>query len=84
MQDYEYLFSKELHRRLKEKVKGKIWVKAYRDELHVTIKIFECKLKYEFVEEDLSNKILNGLSSDYAVYTIMKDYHKFVNEIFFK
>ena len=84
MQDYEYLFSKELHRRLKEKVKGKVWVKIYQNELHVTIKIFECELKYEFVEEDLSNKILNGLSSDYAVYTIMKDYHKFVNEIFFK
>ena len=84
MQDYEYLFSKELHRRLKEKVKGKVWVKIYQNELHVTIKIFECELKYEFVEEDLSNKILNGLSSDYAVYTIMKDYHKFVNDIFFK
>ena len=84
MQDYEYLFSKELHRRLKEKVKGKVWVKIYQNELHVTIKIFECELKYEFVEEDLSNKILNGLSSDYAVYTIMKDYHNFVNEIFFK
>ena len=69
---------------MKEKVKGKVWVKIYQNELHVTIKIFECELKYEFVEEDLSNKILNGLSSDYAVYTIMKDYHKFVNEIFFK
>ena len=84
MQDYEYLFSKELHRRLKEKVKGKVWVKAYRDELHVTITAFEGELEYEFVEDDLSNKILNGFSSDYAVYTIMKDYHKFVNEIFFK
>ena len=84
MQDYEYLFSKELHRRLKEKVKGKIWVKSYRDELHVTITTFEGELEYEFVEDDLSNKILNGFSSDYDVYTIMKDYHKFVNEIFLK
>ena len=82
MQEYEYLFSTELHSKLKEKVKGKVWVKVYNDELHV--KIENQDISYEFVEEDLSTKILNGLSSEYIVYSILKDYRIFLNNLYFK
>ena len=37
MQDYECIISKEVHKKLKSKVKGKVWVKVYNDELHIEI-----------------------------------------------
>ena len=84
MQDYEYLFSTELHKRLKEKVKGKVWVKIYNDELHVNIIPDENGELYEFVMTDMSSRILNGLSTSYIVYDILKDYRNYVNKQYFK
>ena len=84
MQDYEYLFSKQLHEKLKDKVKGKVWVKIYHDELHVKITNYNEVSKYEFVMNNLSNNILNGLSSEYLVYAILKDYKIHVNKLYFK
>lgn len=84
MQDYEYLFSTELHKRLKEKVKGKVWVKIYHDELHVNIIPNENGELYEFVMTDMSSRILNGLSTSYIVYDILKDYRNYVNKQYFK
>lgn len=84
MQDYEYLFSTELHKRLKEKVKGKVWVKIYHDELHVNIIPDENGELYEFVMTDIASRILNGLSTSYIVYDILKDYRNYVNKQYFK
>lgn len=84
MQDYEYLFSTELHKRLKEKVKGKVWVKIYHDELHVNIIPDANGELYEFVMTDMSSRILNGLSTSYIVYDILKDYRNYVNKQYFK
>lgn len=84
MQDYEYLFSTELHKRLKEKVKGKVWVKIYHDELHVNIIPDENGELYEFVMTDMASRILNGLSTSYIVYDILKDYRNYVNKQYFK
>lgn len=84
MQDYEYLFSKELHSKLKEKIKGKVWVKIYQDKLHVKITSQDEVIKYELTEDNMSTKILNGLSTQYTVYCILKDYSKCVNNKYFK
>lgn len=84
MQDYEYLFSTELHKRLKEKVKGKVWVKIYHDELHINIIPDENGELYEFVMTDMASRILNGLSTSYIVYDILKDYRNYVNKQYFK
>ena len=84
MQDYEYLFSTELHKRLKEKVKGKVWVKIYHDELHVNIIPDENGELYAFVMTDMASRILNGLSTSYIVYDILKDYRNYVNKQYFK
>lgn len=56
--DYEKLFSTELYKKLKEKVKGRVFVKI--------------------------DHILNGLSTSYLSYSILKDYRKFVNKQYFK
>lgn len=84
MQDYEYLFSKQLHEKLKEKIKGKVWVKVYNNDLHVKITTSECESKYEYVEEDLSTQILDGFGTDYFMCRILKGYRTFINDIFFK
>ena len=48
MTDYGYLFSMNLHAKLKEKIVGRIFVNVtYEDELHVKIESFG-DLKYEW------------------------------------
>lgn len=84
MQDYEFIFSTALYNKLKDKIKGKIWTKCYNDELHVKIETRECGDEYEYVVCDFSNKILNGLNTDYITYLVLKDYSDFINNIFFK
>lgn len=77
MQDYEFLFSKNLHEKLKEKIIGKVWVKCYHDELHVKI-IPGRGLEFEFTMDDFQNRILNGLSSDYIVYDVLREYKSYI------
>lgn len=95
MEDYEYLFSTELHKKLKEKVKGKVFVKIKHDKLYVEItKINECNNHvryirstdptYEYVMNNMADHILNGLSTSYLTYSILKEYRKFVNNQYFK
>lgn len=83
MCDFEYLFSTELHRKLKEKIIGGIWVKVYHNELHVKITGHD-GIEYEFVRENFNKRILNGYSSDYVVYEIVKEYKAFILDNYFK
>ena len=85
MYDYEYLFSTELHKKLKEKIVGGVWVKCYNDELHVKITSFYGKVEFEYTIDDFGNKILNSLSSDTIVYQVCREYKQFIlNNYVFK
>lgn len=39
---------------------------------------------FEFFETDFSNRILNGFTTEYAVYEVTRKYRKYVMEQFFK
>ena len=81
--DYEKLFSTELYKKLKEKVKGRVFVKIKHDKLYVEI-TKSTDPTYEYVMNNMADHILNGLSTSYLVYSILKDYRKFVNKQYFK
>lgn len=82
MYDYEYLVVTELHRRLKEKIFGKVWTKAYHDELHVVIESFN-DVRYEFVLNNFSDRILHGLNSEYLAYDVIRDYKRYLMKRYF-
>lgn len=81
--DYEKLFSTELYKKLKEKVKGRVFVKIKHDKLYVEI-TKSTDPTYEYVMNNMADHILNGLSTSYLSYSILKDYRKFVNKQYFK
>ena len=83
MQDYEYLISKEVHKKLKSKVKGKVWVKVYNDELHIEITNID-NLKFEATLYDLADKILHGLSTELIAHSALKEYKEGVIKRYFK
>lgn len=82
MADVEYLFSCAIHEKLKAKIKGKIWVKIFKNELHIRITGIDNSI-YVYVLENINEKIVNGLSSDYVLYTVISKYRKFVTEKYF-
>ena len=82
MQDYEYLISKEVHKKLKSKVKGKVWVKVCNDELHV--KIINDDFKFEGVYDELADNILHGLSAELIAHLALKEYKEGVIKRYFK
>ena len=84
MLDYECLFSNHLYEKLKEVIKGGIFVKVNENDSLVV----EIKRKYgnnfgvSFT--DFSNRVLNGFTTEYAAYEVTKRYQKFVMRQFFK
>ena len=75
--DMEIVFQTLLHKKLKEKVTGHIFIDINeRDELFVDIQ--SNGLRYQKRILGVSDKILNGLTTDYAAYEIMKDYKNYI------
>lgn len=84
MKDYEYLFVQLLHQKLKNKIVGKVFVKVNaKDELFVEIQSYG-DLTYRLYLGHFSERLLNGWSTEYAVYEIMKQYKMFIMERYFK
>lgn len=84
MKDYEYLFAMNLHTRLKERIEGKVFVKVKEnDNLYVKIESFG-DLRYEVELLNFSERVINGLTSEYITYEIVKQYKRFVLERYFK
>lgn len=82
MADYEYLFSVALHTKLKSKIKGKVWVKVFKNTLVVRINHMD-DVNYEYILNNFSDRVLNGLGSDYIVYEVLQDYKQFVMSQYF-
>lgn len=78
MTDYGYLFATSLHTKLKEKITGKIFVRVTKeDALFVRIESYG-DITYKCYLENFSDRILNGLSSDYVAYEVVKDFKDFI------
>lgn len=81
MLNYEYEFVTALRSKLKEKLLGKIFCKVINNELYVEINNFGLEFKMHI--DDFANKVLNGYSTDYAMYEIITTYKKFVLHKYF-
>lgn len=78
LRECEQLFSMAVQQKLKRKIIGKIFVKVTQnDELLVLIER-EDELKFKLFIENFSEKCINGLTSDYIAYEIMKQYREFL------
>ena len=80
MSEYECNFTTNLQQKLKTKIKGKIYVEVnWHDEIYVRI-INMDNIKYEHRITNFSERFLNGWSTDYAAYEIVKEYKRFIFE----
>lgn len=80
MNEYEQHFTTNLQAKLKTKIKGKIYCEVnWHDEIYVKI-INADNVKYEHRITHFSERFLNGWSTDYAAYEIVKEYKRFIFE----
>ena len=83
MLNYEYIFATELYKKLKPRIKGEIYVciTKYNE---LSVKINNLNLEYEYLSENkFSDMVLNGYSTDDAMWEVMQDYQQFVYEKLF-
>ena len=83
MLEYEYLFSTTLQRKLKPRIIGNIFVKVTRNNELLVVISKDGEELFKHFYENFSEKILNGYTTDYAVYEIVRDYRKCILENFF-
>ena len=82
MQEYEYIIATGLHSLLKEKVRGKVWVRIYDDRLHVKIDYND--LSFGHVEGKMSSKISSGIGPSDLLPKIVARYKEFIFHEYFK
>lgn len=73
-----------LHRKLKDKIKGKILVEVIDDNLwvHITDEIYGTTFKRYI--DNFSDKLIHGLTTEYIAYEIVDTYQRFILNRFFK
>lgn len=82
--DYEYLFSMNLQAKLKERIRGGIFVKVNENDSLVIKITRRDNNNFEASFTDFSDRMLNGFTTDYAAYEVTKKYREFVMKQFFK
>lgn len=85
MMDYVQIFAKYL----REKIHLKVWherifiARTYDDDLFVQI-VLKNGLTFETSIPDISDKIVNGYTTDYAAYEILQKLKRFIIKSYFK
>ena len=85
MVDYEYLFATNLHQKLKEIVKGKVFCVIKDDHLYVSIETKEIG-KYEYtINNSFADDLIHGqISTDNVAEVVVRDYRNYVIRQFLK
>lgn len=85
MRDYEYLFAMNVQQKLKDMVKARVYCKINpEDELYVEIEDRDSGIGYYCAIPGFSQKMLNGYTSEYAAYEVVKAYKNHIIKRFFK
>ena len=82
--DYEYLFSMNLQAKIKERIQGAIYVKVNENDSLVIRITRRDENNFDMSFTEFANRMLNGLTTDYAAYEVTKKYREFVMKQFFK
>lgn len=81
LKDYEWEFCLALHKKLKEKVKGKIFTTVKEDKLIVEITMG--KVEFQMGFDNFAYKLSQGYTTDDVVLDVTKDYKSFLNDLYF-
>ena len=82
MMDYEYMFAMTLQQKMRERVIGKIFCAVRDDILYVKIES-RGNLTFEIEFDNFSERFLNGFSTDYAMYEVLRKYERFIRNRYF-
>lgn len=85
MVDYEYLFATNLHQKLKEAIKGKVFCAIKDDRLYVSIETKEIG-KYEYtLNSSFADDLIHGqISTDNVSEVVVREYRNYVIRQFLK
>lgn len=83
MRDYEYVFCRKLHNKLKELVIGSVWTEVVEDTLKISITTIG-DIKFETSIDNFAERFLNGYSSEYAAYEIKSEFRSYLLKRYFK
>ena len=73
------VFRQELHKKLKGRIKGKIFCEVIEDTLYVRIYMDNLYFKTSF--DNFSLRVFYGLSIDYVLYEVIEKYEKFLMDL---
>ena len=74
--ELDIIFSRELHKKLKERIKGNIFCNVIEDTLYVRIYIDGLYFKTSF--DNFATRVCYGLSTDYVLYEVIEKYERFL------
>lgn len=85
MVDYEYLFATNLHQKLKETIKDKVFCAIKDDHLYVSIETKEIG-KYEYtINNSFADDLIHGqISTDNVAEVVVREYRSYVIRQFLK
>ena len=85
MVDYEYLFATNLHQKLKEAIKGKVFCAIKHDHVYVSVETKEIG-KYEYtLNSSFADDLIHGqISTDNVAEVVVRDYRSYVIRQFLK
>lgn len=81
LKDYEYEFCMALHKKLKEKIKGKIFTTVKEDKLIVDITMG--KVEFQMGFDNFAQRLSEGFTTDVVVVDVTKTYKSFLNDLYF-
>ena len=70
------VFRQKLHKKLKERIKGKIFLEVIEDTLYV--RIYMDDLYFETSFDNFTLRVFYGLSTDYILYEVIEKYERFL------
>ena len=80
--EYEYLFTKSLFEKLKDRIKAKVFCKVYDNVLAIEINTRE-GVQYRKYIPDFAAEIGNGLNADMVSDDVVREYKKVVLQHYF-
>ena len=81
LKDYEWEFCVALHKKLKEKVKGKIFTTVKEDKLLVDITMG--KVEFQMGFDNFAQRLSEGFTTDNVVVEVTKAYKAYIHNLYF-
>ena len=81
LKDYEWEFCTALHKKLKEKIKGRIFTTVKEDKLMVEVTMG--KVEYKIVFDNFTQRLNEGYTTDDVVRSVLSAYRNYIDGLYF-